>query len=56
MENKVTVIPLVIGTFGEISKELVAELENYEIRGRVETIQTITMMRSDRILKRVLET
>ena len=35
---------------------LVKELEDLEIRGLMETIQTITLSRSTRILRRVLET
>ena len=35
---------------------LLKGLENLEIRGRVETIQTTTLLRSVRILRRVLET
>ena len=37
---KVTVIPLVIGVLVRVTKGLVQELEYFEIRGRVETIQT----------------
>ena len=53
---KVMVIPIVVGTFGTIPKGLVKGLENLEIRGQVETIQTTALLRSTRILKRVLET
>ena len=42
---KVTVIPIVIGALGTVTKGLVQELENLEIRGRVETIQTIALLR-----------
>ena len=35
---KVMVIPIVIGAFGTVTKELVQELEDLDIRGRVETI------------------
>ena len=35
---KVTVIPIVIGALDTVPKILVKELENLEIRGRVETI------------------
>ena len=37
---KVTVIPVVTGTLETIPKGLVKELEELEIRGRTETIQT----------------
>ena len=53
---KVTVIPFVIGVPGTITIGLVNGLEDLEIRGRVETIQTTTLLRSLRILRRVLET
>ena len=35
---KVTVIPIVIGALGTVTKGLVQGLENLEIRGRVEII------------------
>ena len=35
-----TIMPIVIGAFGTISKGLLKELENLDIRVRVETIQT----------------
>ena len=37
---KVTVIPILIGTLGIIPKGLVKGLEDLEIGGQVETIQT----------------
>ena len=52
---KVTVIPIIIGTFGTIPKGLVKGLEDLLIRGQVETILTTGLLKSDRILKRVLE-
>ena len=42
-----------IGTF---TKGFVQRLEDFEIRGRVETIQTTVLLRSARIRRRVLET
>ena len=51
-----TVIPIVIGVLGTVTERLVQGLEDVEIRGRVETIQTTGLLRSDRILRRVLET
>ena len=53
---KVTVIPIVIGALGTILKGLIKELEEVEIREQVETIQTTALLRSYRILRRVLET
>ena len=47
---KVTVVPIVIGALGTMTKGLLKGLEDLEIGGRVETIQTA------RILRRVLET
>ena len=39
-----------------VTKGLIKGLEDLEIRGKVETIQTTTLLRSARILRRVLET
>ena len=54
--RKVTILPIVIDVFGAVTKGLVKGLEDLEIRGRVETIQTTALLRSARILKRGLET
>ena len=40
MKVKVTVIPIVIGALGTVTLGLAQGLEDLEIRGRVETIQT----------------
>ena len=53
---KVTVIQVVIGTLGTIPKKLVKGLEDSEIWGYVEPIQTTALLKSVRILRRVLET
>ena len=53
---RVTVIPIVIGKFGTIPKSLVKGLEDVKIRAQVETIQTTALLKSARILRRVLET
>ena len=53
---KVTIIPIVIGALGTVTKGLVQKLEDLEIRGQVETVQTTALLRSARILRRVLET
>ena len=53
---KVTIIPIVIGTLGTVTKRLINALEELEIRGRVETFQATTLVRSARIQRRVLET
>ena len=51
---KMTVIPIVINALGTATRELLQGLEDLEIRGRVETIQTIVLLRSARIPRRVL--
>ncbi len=53
---QVTIIPIVIGAFGTVTKGLLKGLEDLEVGGRVETIQTTTILRTARILRRVLET
>ena len=53
---KLMVILILIGALRTIPKGLVKELEDLEIRGQVETIQTTALLRSARILTRVLET
>ena len=52
---KLTFIPIVIGALGKVIEGLLKGLEDLEIRGQVETIQTITLLRSARIVRRVLE-
>ena len=51
---KVTIIPIVIGAFGTVTKGLLKGLEDLEVGGRVETIQTTALLRMARILRRVL--
>ena len=53
---KVAVIPIVKGVLQTIFKGFVKGLEELEIGGRAETIQTTELLRSARILRRVLET
>ncbi len=53
---QVKIIPIVIGEFGTVTKGLLKGLEDLEIRGRIETIQTTQLLRSARILRRVQET
>ena len=45
-----------IGAFGTVTKGLLKRLEDLEVGGQVETIQTTAMLRTDRILRMVLET
>ena len=53
---KVTIVPTVIGALGTITKGLLKGLEDLEVGGRVETIQTTALLSTARILRRVLET
>ena len=53
---KVTIISIVIGPFGTVTKGLLKGLEDLEVGGRVETIQTTVLLKTARILRRVLET
>ena len=52
---KVTIVPIVISALGTITKGLLKGLEDLEIGGRVETIQTKALLRTARILRRALE-
>ena len=51
---KVTITPIVIGAFGTVTKGLLKGLEHLEVGGRVETIPTTALLRTARILRRVL--
>ena len=53
---KVTFVPIVIGALGTVTKGLLKGLEDLEVGGRLETIQTTALLRTARILRRVLET
>ena len=53
---KVTIVPIMIGAFSTITKELLKGLEDLEVGGRVETIQMTALLRTARILRQVLET
>ena len=53
---KVTIVPIVIGALGTMPKGLLKSQEDLEVGGRVETIQTTALLRTARILRRVLET
>ena len=52
---KVTIVPIVIGALGTVTKGLLKGLEDLEVGGRVETIQMRALLRTARILRRVLE-
>ena len=53
---KITMLPIVIGALGTITKGLLKGLEDLEIGVRVETIQTTALLKTARILRRVLDT
>ena len=53
---KMTLVSLVVGAFGTISKGLLKGQEDLEVGGRVETIQITALLRTARILRLVLET
>ena len=50
------VIPVVIGAPGTVTKGLVKDLENLKIRELMEIILTTVLLKSARMLRRVLET
>ena len=52
---KVMIVPIVIGVLGTVTKGLLKGLEDLEVGRRVETIQMTALLRTARILKRVLE-
>ena len=53
---KEMIVPIVIGALGTITKGLLKGLEDLEVGRRVETIQMTALLRTARILRRVLET
>ena len=53
---KMTIAVIVIGALGTITKGLLKGLEDLEVGGRVDTIQMTVLLRTARILRRVLET
>ena len=53
---KVTIIPIVIGAFGAVTKGLLKGLEDLEVGGRVKIIKITALLRKARILRRVLDT
>ncbi len=50
---KVTIIPIVNGAFGTVTKGLLKGMEDLEVGGRVETIQTTSLLKTARILRRL---
>ena len=53
---KVTIVTIVIGAFDTVPKGILKGLESLEFGDRVETIQTTALLKTARILRRVLET
>ena len=53
---RVMIVPIVNGALGAITKGLSKGLEDSEVGGRVETIQITALLRTARILRRVLDT
>ena len=53
---KVTIVPIMIGALGTITKGLLRGLEVLEVGGQVETIQMTALLKTAIILRRVLET
>ena len=56
MEREVTITPIVIGALGIVTNGLIQGMEDLEIIELVETNLTTTLLRSARILRRVLDT
>ena len=52
---RVTIIPIVIGAFGTVIKGLLKGLEDLEVDGQVETIKTTALLKTARILRKILE-
>ena len=52
---KVTVIPIVVEALGKVPKDRKNRLRGLEIRGRMETFQTIAVIKSAKSPRRVLD-
>ena len=48
---KVTIVPIVIGVLGTVTKGLLNGLEDLEVGGQIDTIQTTALLRTARILR-----
>ena len=53
---KALIVPTVIGAFSTVTEGLLKGLKDLEVGGRVDTIQTTALLKTVRILRRVLET
>ena len=51
-----TIVAIGICAFGTVTKGLLKGRDDLEVGGRVETIQTTVLLKTARILRRVLET
>ena len=54
LNMRVTVIA--VGVLGTVPKDLEGGLEEFEVRGRIKTIQITALLRTVRILRRILAT
>ena len=53
---KASIVPIVIGAFGIVTEGLLKGLEDLEVSGRGETIHTTALLKTARIVRRILET
>ena len=53
---KVTIVPIVIGSLGTVTEYQLKGLEELEVGGWEDTIQSTALLRTTRILRIVLET
>ena len=53
---RVRMMTIAIGSLGTVPKGFEKRLKELEIAGRIETTQTTTLLKSARILRRILET
>ena len=53
---EVTILPIVIGAFGTITKGILKGLDDLEVAKQVETIKMTALLKTARILRSVLET
>ena len=50
---KVTIVPIVIGAFGTITKGLLKGQEDLEVGGRVKTFQMTALLRTARLQRKL---
>ena len=56
INNKLMIIPIVIGAFGTVTKGLVQGLKDLDATGHMETVHSTALFGLARILRRILET